>query len=239
MPTTVRSNVHGLKIPGTGNPVHVRHPGQNVELNGSKPAAVWEGERQGVPALVAVEGVRPPGQGMGEPEVLVRWRERLLVRIAEAEEEAVAAGLEGLVEGEVVQPLPRLSICQGLHPRMLDPGAQYLDDGVVIPVPEGPHRELAPVEGPILQRGADGGGDALLDEGRVAHHRLVDGEPVGPGRPEEGLGSGVDEGVRSQRGGGLGASQSVRGLGARRLGGHALPRQEGGHGQHEGSNGST
>ena len=206
----------------------VRLAGQHLQLDGLEAAPVGKGQRQGVPALEAVEGVGALPEWVGQPEVFAARLENLFVAVGEPEEQAVAARFERLVERQVLQPV-HFALAHGdLPSRILGTAAQDLDQGVVLLVPEGAHGGFVVVDDAVLERGADGGRDPLFDPGRVAHDGLVQARPVGECRNVQLAGHRILEGVRRNGalGGGRGGDAGSKRGGSECGGaGHRGPRQ--------------
>ena len=173
---------------------------KNIQLNGLEPAPVREGQRKGIPALKAIDGVRPDRQRVYDPEinpVALFKGAFVVIACVQAEDEAIATRLEGVVEREVSQEI-QITFAHGDRAaRILGVCSKNLDDRVVVPVPEGTDGGLVPVEDSVLERGTKRRRDALLDESRVPDDRLVHGSPVSLGRFEQRARGWIDVCVRS------------------------------------------
>ena len=177
---------------------------KNVQLNGLEPAPIRECQRKGIPALEAVHGVGPGRQRVYDPErvVSVLFEGAVVFVGIQAEEQAISARLERVVEREVVQPV-QVALAHGdRSARILGVCSQNLDDRVVVLVPESADGGLVPVDDPVLERGPKHHRDSLLDEGRVPDDRLVHGSPVRLGRFEQGARGRIEVRVRRDLPGG-------------------------------------
>ena len=190
----------GLDPEATADSVDIGFTRKNIQLNGLEPAPVREGQRKGIPALKAIDGVRPDRQRVYDPEinpVALFKGAFVVIACVQAEDEAIATRLEGVVEREVSQEI-QITFAHGDRAaRILGVCSKNLDDRVVVPVPEGTDGGLVPVEDSVLERGTKRRRDALLDESRVPDDRLVHGSPVSLGRFEQRARSWIDVCVRS------------------------------------------
>ena len=141
---------------------------------------------------------------MREPEVVVLRLEGLGVRVGHPEEQTVATGLEGLVEGKVLEPFQIPLADRDLAPGIPGPRAQDLHDRLAVPLPEGAHGRLVVVDDAVLEKGAHRRRRPLPDQGRVAQDGLVERLPAGTGRCVELVRHRVLEGVGREVGLGVG-----------------------------------